>query len=167
MVKGLGSYENPQRYFRAKVPFLSGQETLVQALESVFTNRKGVTNRNLVNALAERQAKEFYASARQRELGSREALAQALADYYGNKELADKAVASGEFKPRKRVFKVRKKRGEGYLKRRMGVLAFARRNAEKLKDESKTLWITTRNEIKVVSSRQAAAYRRQSKRTLL
>ena len=164
MTKGLGSYENPQRYFRLHGD--ESQKTLLQALESTFTNRKtGRKNENLIKALATRQEQAFYESARQVDYGSKELLAQALQQYYGSLKLARTAMA--DIKVRRRGFKVHKVRGEGYLKKRMSITAFAKKNARALKTGARVTWATTRKELKLVSPKQAAAYRRQTRTRLL
>ena len=165
MPRGLGSYENPQRYFR-----LHGdhkQKTLFQALESTFTNRKtGRVNTKLIQALSTRQEQAFYESAKQVDLGSKSLLAQALRQYYGSLDLAKAAVHEG-FKVKRKAYRVRKVRGEGYLKKQMSITAFAKKNAKRLTDGARVVWATTRKELKLVTPKQAAAYRRQTKVKLL
>lgn len=167
--KGLGGYENPQNYFRARVQGgLTGQKTLLEALKAAFTNSKtGYVNHNLINALAERQTPGFLESARQRELGTPQALEQALKDYYGNLETARGIITRGEVKPIRRIFKVKRKRGTGYLLKRMSIQAFAKANARVIAEGSRVAWATSRRELKLVTPKQAAAYRRQGKARLI
>lgn len=162
--KNLGKYENPQRYFK-----LRGvkADSLSEALKQTFTNPKtGKTNWNLVRALESRQASLFKASARQADYGRPELLKQALTQFYGSDTLADAAIKSG-FKAERRAFLVERTRGEGYLKKRYSLTAFARKVHKQLEGGTRSIWATTRGTVRLVSNKQAAAWRRQSKVKLL
>lgn len=164
MSKKLGAYENPQKYFKMRGV---KAESLSEALKQTFTNPKtGKTNWNLVRALESRQQQLFKAQARQLDYGDQGLLKQALTQFYGSDALAEAAIKSG-FKAERRSFLVERTRGEGYLKKKYSLTAFARKVHKQLATGTKSIWATTRGVVRLVSNKQAAAWRRQSKVKLL
>jgi len=116
--------------------------------------------------LESRQEKLFRAEARQLDYGDQGLLKRALTAFYGSDALAEAAVKSG-FKAERRSFLVERQRGEGYLKKRYSITAFARKVHKQLEGGTRSIWATTRGTVRLVSNKQAAAWRRQSKVKLL